>query len=313
MISLGFVLALWSGSRALHVFIDTITIMHGLGGHRGIVKTRALSFALYLLAMVTGVITLPLVIAGPEPGTRTGCPERADFLIAFYWPIVIVLCICFLATLYHVSVPVRTHWSFNLPGATFTLFCWIVGSYLLRWFLTATAADSKSIYGPLAAPDRGAAVALPACRSPCSSAAAVNAAFDEVFPQKATTRARLELMRRLRRIGAREDADDACRPARDRLPPVADDSSDITQDRVPGNVPCPTPSLPWWKLGRRLLLADRDPARSRRYRLPRPPAYRDANDPPLYGVDLVDSIYYTTVTLSTTGYGDIAPVSGTPG
>lgn len=37
--------------------------------------------------------------------------------------------------------------------------------------------------------------------------------------------------------------------------------------------------------------------------------YRDNNDPPSYGVDLVDAIYYTTVTLSTTGYGDIAPVT----
>lgn len=36
--------------------------------------------------------------------------------------------------------------------------------------------------------------------------------------------------------------------------------------------------------------------------------YRDANDPPYFRVDLIDSIYYTTVTLSTTGYGDIAPV-----
>ena len=46
VISIGFVLALWSGSRALNVFVDTITIMHGLGGHRGIVQTRALSFEL---------------------------------------------------------------------------------------------------------------------------------------------------------------------------------------------------------------------------------------------------------------------------
>jgi voltage-gated potassium channel len=37
--------------------------------------------------------------------------------------------------------------------------------------------------------------------------------------------------------------------------------------------------------------------------------YRDGNDPPFYGVNMVDSIYYTTVTLSTTGYGDIAPVT----
>ena len=63
---------------------------------------------------------------------------------------------------------------------------------------------------------------------------------------------------------------------------------------------------PWWQLGRRMLLAvaillgmvmlvylDRG-------------AYRDNNDP-TGQVDMVDSIYYTTVTLSTTGYGDIAP------
>jgi voltage-gated potassium channel len=37
--------------------------------------------------------------------------------------------------------------------------------------------------------------------------------------------------------------------------------------------------------------------------------YHDGNDPPLYGVSFIDSIYYTTVTLSTTGYGDIAPTT----
>ena len=38
VISVGFILALWSGSRALNVFVETITIMYGLGGHRGIVQ-----------------------------------------------------------------------------------------------------------------------------------------------------------------------------------------------------------------------------------------------------------------------------------
>src|SRR5688500_14001195 len=107
VISIGFVLALWSGSRALNVFVDTITIMHGLGGHRGIVKTRALSFVLYILALVTGAISIPLVLAGPTL-VRDWLPERLDFLMGFYWPTVVVICICFLATLYHVSVPVRT-------------------------------------------------------------------------------------------------------------------------------------------------------------------------------------------------------------
>jgi membrane protein len=203
VISLGFVLALWSGSRALHVFVDTITIMHGLGGSRGIIKARALSFALYLLAIVTGVVSIPLVVAGPSL-VEDWLPESADVLMTFYWPAVIAICICFLATLYHVSVPVKTNWSFNLPGATFSLFCWVVGSYLLRWFLTATAADSRSIYGPLAAPI-AVLLWLYLVSIAVLIGAAVNAAFDEVFPQKTTTRARLELVQRLRRLGSRDE------------------------------------------------------------------------------------------------------------
>jgi voltage-gated potassium channel len=72
-------------------------------------------------------------------------------------------------------------------------------------------------------------------------------------------------------------------------------------------LPAPTRS-PWWELTRRLLLAlgilvftvllvwvDRR-------------GYIDNADPTRQ-VDLSDAIYYTTVTLSTTGYGDIAPAA----
>ena len=196
VISLGFVLALWSGSRALNVFVDTITIMHGLGGQRGIIQTRALSFGLYILAMITGIFSVPLLVAGPSLVQHL-LPNRAEFVMNFYWPTVLVASICFLATLYHVSVPVRTNWSFNLPGATFSLVAWVGGSYLLRWVLTATAAGSKSIYGPLSAPI-AVLIWLYLVAIAVLIGAAVNAAFDTIFPQSATTRARLELVQRLR-------------------------------------------------------------------------------------------------------------------
>lgn len=77
---------------------------------------------------------------------------------------------------------------------------------LLRWFLTATAADSGSVYGPLAAPI-AVLLWLYLLSIAVLIGAAVNAAFDEVFPQKATTRARLELMQRLRRLGSREQTE----------------------------------------------------------------------------------------------------------
>jgi membrane protein len=207
VVSIGFVLALWSGSRALNVFVDTITIMHGLGGHRGIVRTRALSFLLYVLGLVTGVITLPLVIAGPGLVDKA-LPKRLDFLNDLYWPTVIVLCVCFLATLYHVSVPVRTAWSFNLPGATFSLICWVLGSWGLRELLTATAANSMSIYGPLAAPI-AVLLWLYLLSIAVLIGAAVNASFDTVFPQMSTTNARKELVARLRGRMGRSDPDAA--------------------------------------------------------------------------------------------------------
>jgi membrane protein len=196
VISVGFILALWSGSRALNVFVDTITIMYGLGGHRGIVKTRMLSFSLYVMGLVTGVITIPLVVAGPGLVDRL-LPERVGFLNQMYWPIVVVLCVCFLATLYHVSVPVRTSWRFNLPGAALTMLIWIFGSYLLRLVLTTTAKGSTSIYGPLSAPIV-VMLWLYILSIAVLIGAAVNAAFDRIWPEKETARARMEVVRRLR-------------------------------------------------------------------------------------------------------------------
>jgi membrane protein len=150
VISIGFVLALWSGSRALNVFIDTISIMYGLGGHRGIVKTRALSFTLYVVALLIGIVLVPLVLAGPDVVADI-IPARAAFMRELYWPSVLVLSVGFMTTLYHLSVPARKTWRSGVPGAAFTLAMWILGSYFVRWALDYSA-DSTSIYGPLAAP-----------------------------------------------------------------------------------------------------------------------------------------------------------------
>src|SRR5690606_23248305 len=125
-------------------------------------------------------------------------PDRFGPVLQFYWPVVIVLCVIFLATLYHLSVPVRTNWSFNLPGAVFSLVAWIAGSSLLRWVLTATASESSSVFGPLAAPI-AVLMWFYLLSSSVLVGAVVNAVFDTVFPQSSTARARLELLQRVRR------------------------------------------------------------------------------------------------------------------
>ena len=150
VISVGFVLALWSGSRALNVFIDTITILYGMGGKRGIVKTRALSFSLYLVALMVAIVLVPMVLAGPQVAADV-LPDEFRFLKYFYWPAVLVLSVLFLTTLYHLAVPVRRKWMVGMPGAVFTLTLWVFGSYFVRWAL-GFSSGGTSIYGPLAAP-----------------------------------------------------------------------------------------------------------------------------------------------------------------
>jgi membrane protein len=150
VISIGFVLALWSGSRALNVFIDTISIMYGFGGHRSIVKTRALSFTLYVVALIVGIVLVPLVLAGPDVVADV-IPDDTAFLRELYWPSVLVLSVGFMTTLYHLSVPAKKTWRSGMPGAAFTLTMWILGSFFVRWAL-GLSAGGTSIYGPLAAP-----------------------------------------------------------------------------------------------------------------------------------------------------------------
>ena len=142
-------LSLWSGSRALNVFVDTITIMYGLGGRRGIVRTRMLSFSLYVVGLVVGVIVLPLVLAGPAPGRQvparalstsstasTGRRDRAEHRVP-----------------HHAVPPVGARCARSggttPPAPILAFLMWVIGSYLLRSTLSTA---TTSIYGPLAAP-----------------------------------------------------------------------------------------------------------------------------------------------------------------
>ncbi|WP_345713505.1 YihY/virulence factor BrkB family protein, partial [Kineococcus glutinatus] len=145
-----FAFSVWSGSRALNVYVDTIAIMYGLGGVRGIVRTRALSLSLYLLGLVLGVVVVPLVLVGPSLLGRW-LPAEAQFVIGLYWPVVVLLTVAGLGTLYHIATPVRGRWRRDLPGAGLALLLWVVVSSVLREII-AQSLGGASIYGPLASP-----------------------------------------------------------------------------------------------------------------------------------------------------------------
>ena len=245
VISIGFILALWSGSRALNVFVDTITIMYGLGGRRGIVRTRALSFAMYLVFLLLGILVIPLVLAGPDLVDQL-LPAELAAVASLYWPVVLLSSVFFLATLYHASVPVRTRLRANLPGALLTLLIWVAGSVLLR-FVLGQSVGSPSIYGPLAAP-----IALLIWLYLVSLAvlvgAAFNAAADEVWPRLSGIHAEAE-SDQIDESDAGDDSDDTEEPAETELdaalpeqaPGPAASRDRLATDRNP---PSPAPTRP---------------------------------------------------------------------
>lgn len=151
IISLGFLLSLWSGSRALYVYVDLISVAYGLGEERGIVRTRLMSFGLYIVGLVIGIIVMPVLVIGPTLLKDALPAEYAVLIDVTYWPVVVVGSVLFLTVLYHVSVPVRTKWYRELPGAVLALFLWIVCAAVLRAVLAAWFSP-VSIYGSLAAP-----------------------------------------------------------------------------------------------------------------------------------------------------------------
>ncbi|MFG2002135.1 YihY/virulence factor BrkB family protein [Spirillospora sp. NPDC048911] len=155
IVSAGFILALWTGSAAMSTYVNAITIAYGMRDVRSAVRARALAFALYLGALATGVITLPVLVAAPGwiiAATPAGARPALTPLVRYgYWPFLIVVCTGLLVTLYHLATPVRRRWHRDLPGAIVAMLLWLGGSLALRWFLSAAITHNPA-YGVLAAP-----------------------------------------------------------------------------------------------------------------------------------------------------------------
>ncbi|TDW95405.1 membrane protein [Kribbella pratensis] len=153
--SLGFVIALFSGSTAMSSYVNALALAYGQRSHRGAVHSRLLAIGLYLAALIVGALLLPLLVAGPQlllKITPTGTHDlmQAALTVA-YWPVIAALSVLLLTTMYHLAIPTRTRWRAHLPGAMVAMSLWLIGSIALRAYVTF-AFRTVSVYGPVATP-----------------------------------------------------------------------------------------------------------------------------------------------------------------
>lgn len=156
IISLGFLIAVWAGSSATATFVNTITIAYGMRDLRGAVRSRLLALWLFLGSVAIGVVVLPLLVLGPTllkrvlpRGTRTALAGLID---NGYYPVVVVLLLIGLTTLYHLAPPKRLPWRRGVPGAVLAILVFLAGSAGLRTYITFIVEHNSAAYGTIAAP-----------------------------------------------------------------------------------------------------------------------------------------------------------------
>lgn len=193
VLSVTFLVSLWSGSRAMNVFIRSITISYGLDELRTWLGQRVLAFFAYLGGLLFVVLVLPVMVAGPDI-IHELLPLTVGHLNLFYWPIVGLLVIAAVTLLYALSVPVRTPLWRHLPGAVLATLVLLAGSAGLRAYLDASFGQ-VTIYGSLAAP-----IAILAWLYVMAIAVLVgsslNSEIDAMWPTRRTAAARAELANR---------------------------------------------------------------------------------------------------------------------
>ena len=209
IVSVGFLISLWAGSSAMSSFVDAITVAHDQYGVRNEVWQRIYALLLYLVSLVLLVAGLPIVAIGPniliDFLPDSWAPTITTWISWLYYPVIAVVLVLAVATLYKLALPRRLPWHRGLPGAVFAMVIFLLSSVGLRIYLSWITSTGYT-YGALATPIAfllftffiGMAIV---------GGAYFNAAIQELWPAKMTRRQRRK-WRRLEMERAKERMSD---------------------------------------------------------------------------------------------------------
>ncbi len=149
VVGIGLVLALWTGSRATSRVLETLVIAYDLETPRSSWRRRGLALLLTVGGLLGAVAVLPVLVLGPRlvaavlPGT--GASEGVPGWLL--WPLLGLLVLVGLTTLFHVGVPWHTPWRRDLPGAVLAMVLWLAAAAGLRAYLALGGLDPGDAAG----------------------------------------------------------------------------------------------------------------------------------------------------------------------
>ncbi|GED98141.1 YihY/virulence factor BrkB family protein [Gordonia crocea] len=153
--SVAFVISLWAGSSAMSCYIAAITTAHHQESVRNPVWQRIFALIVYVAFLAGAVVVLPLVAIGPSLLRRMVAPSWGPTVSTVidiaYFPLVGLVLILMLTTLYHLALRHPLPWHRLLPGAVVAATVFWLATYILRLYLAALTRSGYT-YGALATP-----------------------------------------------------------------------------------------------------------------------------------------------------------------
>ncbi|QWC84642.1 YihY/virulence factor BrkB family protein [Nocardioidaceae bacterium] len=143
IIGLGLLLGLWTGSRATHRLLGTMTIAYDLHAQRSVWRQRVTAIWLTAVALLVALIVLPTVVVGPRlarellPRTEA-VTTTLDVVDAAYWPVVALVGVAALTQVYQVGTPGARPWRRDLPGAALAVTLCVTATLALLAYLRFT-------------------------------------------------------------------------------------------------------------------------------------------------------------------------------
>lgn len=148
---LGVAVAIWAGSRVIDTLVDAMTIVYQREGLRSYFAARLVGVGVYVGGLIGLIIVIPVLVTGPTfiaramPGIEGWVPR----VLVTVAQVVVVLVL--VVSLYHWTVPHRTRWVADIPGALIAMGLWVVLSFWLRVYFGWVFRDG-SVYGVISAP-----------------------------------------------------------------------------------------------------------------------------------------------------------------
>jgi membrane protein len=153
-LSFGMLGAIWVASAAFDAMIEALDIAYDVNDARPFWKTRLRALGLGIITAGLVSSALAVMIVGPRFGAwlASRIYLSASFVLlwpAIHWTIAIVFTLVAVELLYFLAPNVKQRFVATLPGAIFSVMCWIGLSYLLGFYFRHIVNLSRT-YGTLA-------------------------------------------------------------------------------------------------------------------------------------------------------------------